>query len=187
MGKWTGNGDSNFWVRESNERRFRVKEGERGRRPTSLLLLLRFRPLSYRPFRSVSDSPFTTNRSSKLCLSLENGRGPKEAHRKFREPGKRNVASESARAFDLLFRPPPRLSPSLSFEQKKLFLTCDELPAVVVPSFLKTVRSCPRDCTVTPGRMPSSSDTTMAFSSSVLGSMIFVLTGTISSRKRPEA
>ena len=89
-------------------------------------------------------------------------------------------------------RPPLDLVPSTFFPLKtkkrntNLF-TCDEFPAVVVPSFLKTVRSCPRDCTVTPGRIPSSSDTTMAFSSSVLGSMIFVLTGTISSRKRPEA
>lgn len=72
-------------------------------------------------------------------------------------------------------------------KKKKSPLTCDEFPAVVVPSFLKTVRSWDSDCGVTPGRMPSSSETTMGFSSSVLGSMIFVLTGTISSRKRPEA
>ena len=78
-------------------------------------------------------------------------------------------------------------SPSRKNKKNKKLLTCDEFPAVVVPSFLKTVRNCPRDCTVTPGRIPSSSDTTMAFSSSVLGSMIFVLTGTISSWKRPEA
>lgn len=86
------------------------------------------------------------------------------------------------------------LLPASLLSQKKkkkkgnaTFFTCDEFPAVVVPSFLKTVRSCPSDCTVTPGRIPSSSVTTMAFSSSVLGSTIFVLTGTISSRKRPEA
>ena len=66
-------------------------------------------------------------------------------------------------------------------------LTCDELPAVVVPFFLKTVRSSLRAAAVTPGRMPSSSDTTIRFSSPVLGSLIVVSTGTISSLNRPDA
>lgn len=105
------------------------------------------------------------------------------ANRRIENTGEqeRNVASAGE-----TFRPPLSLSQK-SKQNKNQLLTCEEFPAVVVPSFLKTVRSCPRDCTVTPGRIPSSSDTTMAFSSSVLGSIIFVLTGTISSRKRPEA
>jgi hypothetical protein len=106
-----------------------------------------------------------------------------------------NTASKipgAGKGMSRAFRPRPPLStssrsPSRKNKKNKKLLTCDEFPAVVVPSFLKTVRNCPRDCTVTPGRIPSSSDTTMAFSSSVLGSMIFVLTGTISSWKRPEA
>ena len=47
------------------------------------------------------------------------------------------------------------------------------IPAVVVPSFLNTVFNFPRPATDVSGRIPSSTDTTMGFSSPVLGSTIF--------------
>mmetsp|Transcript_26178 Transcript_26178/g.57194 ORF Transcript_26178/g.57194 Transcript_26178/m.57194 type:complete len:241 (-) Transcript_26178:703-1425(-) len=66
-------------------------------------------------------------------------------------------------------------------------VTWDELPAVVVPSFLKTVGSLDSVSMVVLARTPSSSDTTTGVSAPVLGSITFVLTGTISSLNLPAA
>lgn len=65
--------------------------------------------------------------------------------------------------------------------------TWEELPAVVVPSFLKAGLSFPRLCKLEFARMPSSDDTVMALVSFVLGSMIVVWIGTISSTNLPAA
>lgn len=61
------------------------------------------------------------------------------------------------------------------------------LPAVVVPSFLNTVRSPARLAAVAPGRMPSSALTTTCCSAPLLGSLTFVATGTISAANLPAA
>eukprot|EP00890_Picochlorum_soloecismus_P001191 jgi/Picsp_1/2072/NSC_05537-R1_hypothetical protein CaO19.1705 [Candida albicans SC5314] len=84
----------------------------------------------------------------------------------------------------------PRLIASLrviSMTAAAPSVICDEFPAVVVPPFLKTGLNLPSIATLVPGLIPSSSEITTFFSSSVFGSLRIVCTGTISSRKFPAA
>mmetsp|Transcript_5173 Transcript_5173/g.18074 ORF Transcript_5173/g.18074 Transcript_5173/m.18074 type:complete len:318 (+) Transcript_5173:16-969(+) len=64
---------------------------------------------------------------------------------------------------------------------------CDALPGVVDPPFLNTAGSLARISGVMPSRMPSSSSRVTVCSSPVFLSLTLVVTGTISSRKRPAA